>query len=358
MSQHLAPQLAGDIERAAALLDKAGCPVASHRITGDLRHHAALNLRRLDAQAPPFKLPKRFTAEALAKSAEALFEKFDRSIPPSIPALATLALEQLRLSRAEPVRKAIMAAALLAEDMPNNAYHNATHIREVLSNVVMLSGVNDRKTRNNARFSAPLSAKEQARLILAAIAHDLGHDGGSNMVPNGKGGTRRVPYRLEAKSVRMLKPVMKQAGMSRADMAEVEVMILATDPGGPHKAVMQALDHHFSSKPLPARFPKRLKALKSSKRLSVMCGLMCDSDILGSAGLTLNINRLQTERLSKEWGRKMGAEDTIGFLTHVVGMRFCTAAGHVFDPNLKRIHKEAMVARGKPDLSSRGPTRS
>lgn len=245
-----------------------------------------------------------------------------RQDPPSIAALVSVAAQDLALDPESTLLAAVMLAALAADIPYHHPYHDNHHFREVTAMMACYC----RRTLNPPGFTsadAPLlSSGDIAKCLLAAVAHDLHHDGGSN----GVAGQHRA-YRLEDRAIQALRPLMTLAGVSIADQTEVETLIRITDtsapPGGisPHHILAQLWRHEDVS------VPDILLPLAHDRRLQHMAALMSDADLAPSAGLTYSFAMAQTRRLARE-AEGFAATDhsLLGFLDHVMKGRFLSPA--------------------------------
>ncbi|MGH8464251.1 MAG: hypothetical protein ACRER5_08890, partial [Pseudomonas sp.] len=105
-----------------------------------------------------------------------------REKPPAMSAVLLAAAETLKLDAADP---AVVAAALasFAADVPlNNAYHDNSHFREVTAMMAVYCNVNQQLAAQGAGNVVTLSGADMAKCVLAAMGHDLLHNGGGNTV--------------------------------------------------------------------------------------------------------------------------------------------------------------------------------
>jgi len=80
---------------------------------------------------------------------------------------------------------------------------------------------------------------------LAALGHDLGHDGTNNR-PEGS----YIPGKLEMDSFQKMEKCLEEAGVSGADQSSVETMLYATDADTPRAIMAQAYAIHFGGESL------------------------------------------------------------------------------------------------------------
>jgi hypothetical protein len=244
---------------------------------------------------------------------------------------------------------------VLASVPAGNAYHNANHTREVLCSAVWLSEANAALAASGTPGALPLDRADVARLLLLAVIHDIGHDGGTNARPGG-GGRQRVPFRLEDRSFALMRPAFQRAGFDASELAEMHAVVRSTDVAV-RPAVRTLTEHLLFGNGAAEDLPPELLPIARSKRLAMITALLADADILSSAALTPEYQRAQNARLEAELSAELGCEDVLTFLDRVVGGELATAAGRLLDDNLRRIR--ASVASRCEDVTAPIPdTRS
>lgn len=290
--------------------------------------------------------------QTLAQDAKAMMAVFDgdknghdyarqfarwRDAPPSMPSVLAAAAGALGIDAAEP---ALLAAALVsfAADVPlNNAYHDNSHFREVTTMMAVYCGVNQQLAAQGVPDVVALSGNDMAKCLLAALAHDLLHDGTGNTVND-----VHIPYRLEDRAIAAIEPFMQLAGMSDTDRAEVAALIRVTDvsaPKGemsPHKVLRKLLAGD------PVSVPLALVPVALDKRLQAMAALMSDADLAPSAATNYITSRKQLQRVVAENPALPATDQSLaGFLAFVVEKEFSSpAAKHHSQTSLDQlVHK-------------------
>lgn len=285
----------------------------------DLRTMAQQAIARLDADvaavAPVFA--KDHSGHDYARQ----FIKW-REQPPAMLAVLLASAQELKLDAADP---AMVAAALasFAADVPlNNAYHDNSHFREVTAMMAVYCMVNQQVAAQGAPNVVALSSADMAKCVLAAMGHDLLHNGGGNTVDG-----VHQQYRLEDRAIAAIDPFMKLAGMSDDDRAEVATMIRVTDvsapKGGisPHKVLRKLMAGE------PVDVPPELQAIASDARLRNMAALMSDADLAPSAATNYITSRRQLHRVSAENPALPPTDQSLsGFLSFVVEKEFTSPA--------------------------------
>lgn len=209
----------------------------------------------------------------------------------------------------------------------DNAYHNSAHTIEVAMNAMILSHL----SLDYGDFE--VDNVDNAKLLIAALVHDMKHDGTSN---NG------VPFRLEKISASIAREAMESVSLTEDDILDVNALVLATEPllrGKIAELSNSVLDGDDVSE---FELPEELSRLKENPKLAVLAGILSDADILCSAGLSLDRNLFQTSNLEKEWGRKLTVKDSKFFFDNIVGKRMASIGGDLFWPNISNIRKASL----------------
>lgn len=290
---------------------------------------------RPDPGALPFRFDPAATAAAMGRDLAALHRRMAGRGRPSLPALLAAAYDALGLGPATPERRAAMVAAVLAQVTPAPRYHNARHMREVVADAIWL-----------AAATPELGAGDRALLYLAAAVHDLGHDGGTNERADRHGRRRWIPGFLEDRSLALILPVARRAGVAAARWEDLVAIVRQTDIvvrpaltalhdlvlGGP---VLGGADE--GSRRPGALADKGLARLRSRPGVLLAAALLADADVMASAGLSRASQKLQDARFAAERRIATTSAGTLLFLDQMLGGRFITAAGRRLDPNLARL---------------------
>ncbi len=174
--------------------------------------------------------------------------------------------------------KVVACALALAQDMERHGqrmgaheppYHNRLHTADTL---VSLTFLLQAQRVHEGQVATTLQQRE-ALMLLAMLGHDAEHPGTRN----------RYPFELERRSARRVLRAMRSQALSQSAQAEVEALILATEPTTLRQSASRAL---------------------SACRLSqFVCraALIREADILSSALPVLAPSL--TRALAKEWGR-------------------------------------------------------
>lgn len=286
----------------------------------DLLHRALEARRHFDAD--------RLSTDALFGDAESghdyarIFDRW-RVRPPSMAALLSTAAERLRVPADHPVFTAALMAGFAADIPSRNAYHDNAHFREVTAMMAVYADANQSLAAAGRLRAVELDAAELAKCLLAAAAHDLGHDGTGNRVDGAY-----VPYRLENRAIAAIEPFMALAGMSDKDCEDVRVMIRVTDVGAPqglpspHKVLRSLMRGEATV------VPRELMPLAKDSRLMQLAALMSDADLAPSAGLNYINGSRQTRRLAQENPAISPTDESLrGFLEFVVERSFISPGG-------------------------------
>ena len=289
--------------------------------------------------------------ETAKKFTEIHVEQYRNSDRPSLPALAAHHAEKIGLEEDSPLYKAMLLVATRAEmkQAVTPEYHSQEHYADVTAVAANLVHENNRMLANGEKGAVPLSKEEQAIVILAAIGHDIDHDGNSNPADN--------PYFNENKSFTLIVPLLEDAGVDQKDIAKIHTMILTTSPNGPHsvlKNIAQTVrnDGHADWEKVAGneKHPD-LKVLTQDRNLLEMASILSDSDLYGSFGAGMESNVEMSRLLTKEVQKAGAAMDFTtdkareGALNFLIGDGFTSGAGRkLADPVMKDM-KEVTAQR-------------
>ncbi|MGN7439114.1 MAG: hypothetical protein ACTHOO_10790 [Alcanivorax sp.] len=236
---------------------------------------------------------------------------------------------------------AMLVASVLAEVNNDMPYHNNLHFRKVLLHLVRMLTIHNRLFKDKV-----LDQESVAKLVVAACIHDLGHNGGSNIVDR-----KYHMARLEKASYTLAYPFLAKTGVSEDFLNDILLMLIGTDtapfgdPISPSSQIKVAYEYHFSIKGQGGlSLSEELMRLERDQQLALLCVILHEADIMNSAGVDYDITKYETVCVSQEYG-DIGAypEDTLLFLEKVCNGGFLTDAGsYLADDNLKTIKGRIM----------------
>jgi hypothetical protein len=214
-------------------------------------------------------------------------EQYRETGRPSLPALALHHAERMGLNKGSADYKALIMVAVRAEMKlaVTPDYHNKFHYTDVAAMTANLLEENNKMLKAGTKGATDLSKHEQALTLIAAIGHDLDHDGHSNPADD-------LLFN-ESKSFELMFPLLEKAGLSGADIGKIHTILMATSPDGPDavlQAVAQAMREGkvinpaakpFSQAPLN-KFPALTESLRKDPRLVQMAAIVHDADLYGS----------------------------------------------------------------------------
>lgn len=208
-------------------------------------------------------------------------------------------------------------AGELASPVP---YHNRVHSCEVALAAHFLG-----------QFLG-LSPERHTELIVAAVIHDLGHDGSIN---DGE------PFRLERASLQTARPYLLRADMSAEALERLCALLLATDivHGLPRVRAWFRYHEGLGPKPTGPEPDSALERMADAPDLARSAVLLTEADALASAGLTTQRSALQEQRLAAERGWTVGPSDKRRYLDTVFPDGFLLAK--LFNPNLESLRGDA-----------------
>ena len=235
----------------------------------------------------------------------ATIEREVKSIHTFLLALVDTALWQSWLVQSSPYKKMILTLGSeidrMASTLTEPAYHSRRHVIDVC---LMLSYLlkHEQSWSHDALKASPWSTSvdEKGLLLLAAVAHDLGHPGLINS----------VPYELEVQSLTLLKDFLPAAGFHLQDinlvLGAMEPWILATD----HAQYSTLID--------------RL-SIKPPSHTDCLAMLLVESDLASSVLPNRGVEL--ANRLSDEWAKpypekSIALRNQLGYLSFLTSLQF------------------------------------
>ncbi len=269
------------------------------------------------------------------------FEDMREEGRPSLPTMLDAFANDIKLDRNSPLRTAAAELGRAAEKSQDNPYHNPNHFADVTYGTAHLVLLNQELAAKHIPGAVELSKEQMMITVLAAAAHDLGHDGKTNSVPGADGKPTFVPFRLEQKAVDLATPILRKNGVSEDHIEDISILILGTEPIAGAQGVKAAYAHitGIDGKTKPPVVNPKLERLLESPELAASANLLGTADILPSIVTDLN-QRVQSNLLSAEWGRPTGPKDTLFFVNNIVGELAGPVAGF-FNPNVNMIRLDA-----------------
>lgn len=226
-----------------------------------------------------------------------------------------------------------------------NDYHNTVHTAFVAEVAGFLAEKNN-LMEDGGESPVFFSRKQQMLILLAALSHDVDHDGTGNPPDN--------PYLNEEKSFNTVKPLMAAAGMGKEDIEAVHMMLRVTSPNGPH-AYLKAAAAAYNKGRVPeaeeidmeGKFPE-LVPLLADRALLEMASILSDADLFVSAGAGTEASDEMSDRLTKELQKAgldidlRGDKPRMGFMDHIVSKSgFTSYAGRAAgNDNFEKMYAE------------------
>lgn len=194
-------------------------------------------------------------------------------------------------------------------------YHNRQHLAEVLLTASLLA-----RQHRLPTFAVQL-------LLVAALMHDLDHDG--------------APARgfvAERRSMAFARPFLDAAGVSPAQCAQLDALVLATEPAEGVRTALASASRRTPAavNPAPPPAAPELQRLNHDPLLALLARLLCEADVLPSIGLTLAHGLRLQALLAQEWGRSLGPTDKLRFIDESLSLG---VVGAFFEPNVQRLRK-------------------
>lgn len=211
---------------------------------------------------------------------------------PSLPALAVYHADKMGLEKDSAEYRALVLVSVRAEMKAavTPDYHNQHHFLDVAAMTANLLTVE--------AGGVALTAREKTLTLIAAIGHDLGHEGEGN--PKGD------PLYNETRSFDLMYPLLAEAGLSGPAIAKIHTILMTTSPNGPHallkgiaKAYRDGRAPDFKTLDPENRFSD-LHDMAQDKNLVQMAAMVSDADLYASGGAGLTANGRMSEFLTKE----------------------------------------------------------
>lgn len=269
-----------------------------------------------------------------------LFTDWRTEQAPCIPSLLMLAADHFGIDKKSPAFQTALLAGVAAETPHQNPYHSPDHFREVVAAMMRLCHV------HNASHADKMTPNDIAICLATAAAHDLKHDGGTNMRDN-----VRIPAFLELKAIEALKPLAKICGLPDRDVNDMATLIHVTDIGGADS--LRAGLRKIMSGQQDVTFPVEFAALAADKRLQNMAAMMSDADLTPSLATTHAFNRGTALLLYKENPAIAVAsfdKGLIFFIETVIGSTFVADSGKAVGNQAMSaiLHRARLNARKDP----------
>lgn len=284
---------------------------------------------------------------AYGMRATAIFQRWEsEGSGPILPAFIACAADKFRLNTDTPEMQAAMMAAVLAE-IPNALqYHGNEHYRKVMFHTIRLLA-----TYNQSDYQVlpVLLPRDITQMLIAAVIHDLGHEGGDNM----RDGIYTPGY-MEQKATDIVRPYFEHFGLERDFYGDIEAAVFCTDitffAGENSPCVrMKKIYRHYFTKDLPesedveSMMIGKLRRFEDNPRLVMMAMLLHEADIATSAGLTYDQSKAETIDIMEERGIKTaGPKTLLRFLTEQLDGKLMTpAAQALFGSSMTAIMQQA-----------------
>ncbi|MFN3826638.1 MAG: hypothetical protein ACK4NR_03330 [Micavibrio sp.] len=265
----------------------------------------------------PFETAKEFTRIHV--------EQYRQGGRPSLPALAFHHAEGLGVPAESPAYKALLLVSTRAEMKlaiePD--YHSKCHYADVTAFTANLLNKNNQLVAQGDRQAVNLSVQEQALTLIAAIGHDLDHEG--------KGNPPEQPLLNEEASFAKMLPLLQAAGLEQDDIEKIHVILQTTSPNGPHAVLKEAAKAHREGREpdwvkadKDDRFTGLRAALEADTRITQMASMVSDADLAASS-ISMESSQVMSALLTNEFKKSGGNIDFTTdaarkfFLDNIVG---------------------------------------
>jgi len=279
--------------------------------------------------------------------AAAIFNEWDdKNSWPSLAALQAFAFEQFNLPLdGAPARAALLAAVL--GEVPNDLlYHGNVHYRKVMFHTIRLLAT---QIDGNFPYQPLLYSEDLMKLLVAAVIHDLGHEGGDNL----RNGIYTPGY-MEQKSYDHARDYFETLGLDPDFARDVEALVFCTDitfiAGDNSPCVrMKKIYRHFflgglgDSDEIENMLIGKMRRFEDNPRLSIMAMLLHEADIATSAGMTYEVSKSETVKIMQEFELDIaGPGVLLKFMKEQLGGSMVTpAAQQIFGAQMEEIMRQA-----------------
>lgn len=268
---------------------------------------------------------------------------------PSLPALAAEHANILGLDQNTALYKAMIMIAMRTErpQACTPDYHCKNHYVDVTALMGNMLKRNRQLVKAGAQDAVPLTKDQEALALIAALGHDLDHEG--------RGNPTNDHYANERSSFEKMRPLLEEAGLSKTDIHTIWVMLKTTSPNGPHSVIKHlAKAYRNTEKPdwslidPDQKFQDLKSDLNKNAPLIAMCSMLSDSDLYASGGTNMETNAVMSDLLTKEANKSGVNMDFCNdnarqfFLENIIGEDgFASAAGRdIANDTFNALHKK------------------
>lgn len=253
------------------------------------------------------------------------------------PSLVTQAMDfadNIGLDTNSSEYKALILVSTRAEVIQsvNPHYHSKFHYSDVTAFTSIAMRKNNEMVEAGVPGAVKLSKEQQALGLIAAIGHDLDHEG--------KGNPKDDPLYNERRSFENMKPFLDAAGLDESQINGINTILTTTSPNGPHAIIKEVARSHREGNDVnwekvdPGNKFPQLRGIESDSELVQMAAILSDADLYASGGAGIDANVEMSDLLTKETvesGVDMdfrGDKSRLGFFNFVVGVDgFASVAG-------------------------------
>jgi hypothetical protein len=263
---------------------------------------------------------------------------------PSLLAITMRAWDKFSLPQ-DKLFKAAILSAIIAE-VPNDLqYHGNTHYRKVLLQSIRLAQTNQKL---EGEEHVNLSDENIALLLIAAIIHDLGHEGGDNL----RDGIYTPGY-MEQKAYDIAHPYFEALELERDQCSSLETLVFCTDitffagDNSPCVRMRKIYSYYFiddSDETVLNYMIGKLRRFDDNKEFTLMAMVLHEADIASSAGLTYEQSIRETIDIFEErYLQTAGPKGLLAFMKEQLEGGMKTEAGKaVFSSSMDVIMDQAM----------------
>lgn len=285
--------------------------------------------------------------------AAAIFQAWEKDGGgPFLPAIVGYAIDRMDLDAAQPIVKAALFSAVLAEYPNGLQYHGNEHYRKVLFHAIRLMATHN---HIHAGTGNVLNSIRAATLLTAACIHDLGHQGGDNA----REGVY-TPGFMEQRAIDIARAYFDALGVGRDEIGEIETMVFCTDitffagDNSPCVRMKKIYKHFFwddQNEDVSMMMMGKLRRFEDNPKLVLMAMMLHEADVATSAGLSYEQTVKETINIMEERGLKVaGPRTVLAFLREQLGeTMFTESSRQIFGVVMGEVIRraEADIERGR-----------
>ena len=213
----------------------------------------------------------------------------------------------------------------------DNQYHNLQHTLEVMLTTYHLILIHNAYDESNG-----FTKDETAIMLLAALIHDLNHDGAGN---------QGVGFKLEQNAFDTAKDIFTKYNLSQEEQDIIEILVLCTDINYA-RSLLKRIKKYYAKKIAKPKIPKKFAKFGlffKTPKVFDMALTLCDADLIPSSALSLektktSSQKIYNEEMKNNYHNNINATKYfLKFAQNILKNGFESKAGSFYNNNLKEI---------------------